>query len=131
MVERRVQQHQVKRAAQVCQQAQRLGMADVALPLYPGGFAVGLDDGQRLGRLVDEGTAFGPAGQRLDAQLAAAGEQVQHPRARHQKLHAGKHRFLDAVDGGAGHILAREGLQHLAAGRTCNDAHGGTPLSVG
>ena len=45
-MERRVQQHQVKRAADVCQKRQGLPLADVALAVNARRFAVSLYDGQ-------------------------------------------------------------------------------------
>ena len=103
--ERRVQQDQVERAADVGEELQRLAVADIALPVHPSRFAVGRDYGQRFRRAVHKQAAFGPAGQRFDPQLAAARKEVQHPRARHQELHAGKHSLLDPVDRRAGDIL--------------------------
>ena len=52
----------------------------------------------------------------------------QHPGAGHQKLHAGEHGLLYTVDGRAGDILARQGLQVFSAGRTGNYTHGHAPL---
>ena len=127
-MERRVQQHQIKRAADVCQKRQSLRLADVALAVNARRFAVGLYDGQCIRRTVDKNAAFCPAGQRLDAQLAAACKQVQHTGAGHQKLHAGEHGLLNTVDSRAGDILARQCLQVFTPGGTGNYTHGHAPL---
>ena len=129
VVERWIEQCQIERSADVGEEAFGLALTDVALAVDARRLAVGFYDSQRLGGAVDEDAAFCPAGQCLDAQLSAAREQVEHPRPRHKKLHAGEHGLLHTIDGRAGNILARQRLQVFAAGCSGDHAHHTAPLS--
>ena len=76
----------------------------------------------RLGVPVHKHAALGAPAEGLDAQLSAAGEQIQHPAALQFKLQGAEERLLDPAGGGAG-ILSRQRLQPPPTGLSGNDSH--------
>ena len=77
--------------------------------------------------LVDEHGAARAAAERLDAELARAGKEVEHAPALDVELDEVEHGFLDVIGRGTGGHSLRL-AQPAAAGRTCDHTHGGSPF---
>ena len=84
-------------------------------------------EGSGILPVVDKNGARGPAAERLDAELARAGKEVEHAPALNVELNEVEHGFLDIIGRGAGGHPLRL-AQPAAAGRACDHAHGGSPF---
>ena len=110
--------------------AGRLANVDPAAVKHAAVFAVFHHDVHGVAVLIQKNAAGRPAGKGLDAQLAAASVQVQHPGAGQIKLDDAEHGLLDLIEGGAGHVGAGQCFQPSAPGFSCNYAHVWPPLKL-
>ena len=126
--EGRVQQHQIELLPAGRQEPRSLADIHPAAVEHAAGLAVAHHDAYGLPVLVQKDAPGRTPAERLNAQLAAAGIQIQHPGPGQVELYDAEHRLLYLREGGAGHIGAGQCFQPAAPGFSCDHAHDVTSL---
>ena len=121
---RRIEKDKVEFPARA-QVAERLALHHVALQAAER--EIGAHELHGGAALIDEHGAARTAAERLDAELARAGKEVEHAPALDVELDEVEHGFLDVIGRGTGGHPLRL-VQPAAAGRACDHAHGGSPF---
>lgn len=106
----RIEENQIKDVLGVCEIGRRLQRKHLRPGGKARGFQVPADDQRRLRVFIHKDAARRAAAERLDAELAGSGKQIENPPPLNVKLYGAEQRLLDPLGSGAG-VLPGEGLE--------------------